>query len=99
MVAPDPPWSSRSLGDMLGTSRPPDELVGSLSDQFRVTREEWGALLSKLRSGRGLRLLQLLCLWGGPVPGAGVTCPSRVRPGQNDTNLALVIILPGRPLF
>ena len=54
MVAPDPPRSSRSLGDMLGTSRPPDELVGSLSDQFRVTREEWGALLSELRSGRGL---------------------------------------------
>ena len=54
MGAPDPPCPPRSVGDVLGTGRLPDDLVGELLDRFSVTREKGGPLSAELRSGQGL---------------------------------------------
>ena len=38
--APEPPYTLRLVGEVLGTSRIPDEIISALLDQFRVTQED-----------------------------------------------------------
>ena len=55
---------------MLGTGRLPDELVGNLSDWFRVTQEDGGEPSSELRAERILHVFLTHLAYGvAPVPG------------------------------
>ena len=70
MGAQDPPRPPWLMVKVLVTVQIPDELVGALLDQFLVTEEEGGVLLSELRSGRGLHAFSWHLSSGvDPAPG------------------------------
>ena len=54
MGVPDPHWLPRSVGEVIGTGRLPNNLVRALSARFIVTREDGGLLSSYLSSGQGI---------------------------------------------
>ena len=53
---PNALWSPRSVREVLGTRRLPNEIVGALVAWFRVTQEDGGALSSELRAGQGIHV-------------------------------------------
>ena len=70
MVEPDPPRPPRSVGEVLGSGRFPDDLVNALSARFRVVREDSGSLTTEKRSDRGVHaFLVHLASRVDPVPG------------------------------
>ena len=73
MSAPDPPRPPRLVGGVLRTGQLPYDIIGDLSDRFRVTREEEGALSSEIRSGRGIHVFPGK-LASGVDPALGMDC-------------------------
>ena len=54
MGAPDPSQPPRLVGEVLGTGRIPDDLVGALLARFRITWQEGGLISEELSPRRGI---------------------------------------------
>ena len=68
--APDPPRPPQSVGEVLGTVRLPNDLVGYLSARLRFTWEDGIGLLLEICSGRGLHaFFRHLASGVDPAPG------------------------------
>ena len=70
MVDLDPPPPPRSVGEVLGTGRLPDNIVAELLAWFQGTKEDGGTLYLEKRSVRGVNsFLAHLASGVDPVPG------------------------------
>ena len=98
MAAPDPPWPHRLVGEVIGTSRPPNELFGDLSARFRVTWEDGGgALFRSAYWVRHTHLTQAPRIWGVPSTQDGVPHLDGDQPGQNGASPTLIFSVPVGP--
>ena len=97
MGTPDPPRPPRSVGEVLGTGRLFDKIVGALSARFWSTGEKGGHYRQSSGQGRDTRLPQAPRLRCWPVPRTGAPCPARGRPGRNSACPALIIFHPVGP--
>ena len=75
MVAPDPPWPPRLVGEVLGTGRLPNALTKILASRSQTVREDGGELSMEKQASWGLHyFLAHLVLGVDPVPGLEPLC-------------------------
>ena len=81
MVDHNPPLPHQLVGEVLGTGRLPNDIFATLSDRFRITKEDGGSLSAEKRSDRGVHsLLAHLASGVDPVPGFGWVVILQVEP-------------------